>query len=378
MLRILGVLLRKEFLQIRRDPVILRMLLVMPMIQLLLLANAATFEVKRARLWVVDQDRSPASLALTERFLATGRFVRAGTSSIANPGDDALMNGSADLVLVVPQGFDRDLTRERRATLQLLLNAENGSTAGVSQGYAQEIIVAYAAERGAALTAMGGGGRPLRGQPRVEISKRGWFNPTLNYKHFMVPGILVQLVVIVGTLMTALNIVREKEAGTLDQLNVTPIKPAVFLAAKLLPLWLIALFEFMVGMMIARGVFGVPLVGSAPLLLLSAAIFLLGALGVGLWVSTVAETQQQALFVTFALLLVYILMSGLFTPIRGMPDWVRTVAQVNPMLHFVAIVRGVMLRGATFMDILPRLGALTLIGGTMLTLAVSQYHKRAE
>jgi ABC-2 type transport system permease protein len=212
----------------------------------------------------------------------------------------------------------------------------------------------------------------------VEISKRGWFNPTLNYKHFMVPGILVQLVVLVGTLMTALNIVREKEAGTLDQLNVTPIKPAVFLAAKLLPLWIIALFEFMLGMMIARVVFGVPLVGSAPLLLLSAAIFLLGALGVGLWVSTVAETQQQALFVTFALLLVYILMSGLFTPIRGMPDWVRTVAQVNPMLHFVAIVRGVMLRGAGFMDILPRLGALTLIGGTMLTLAVSQYHKRAE
>jgi ABC-2 type transport system permease protein len=376
--RILRVLLRKEFLQIRRDPVILRMLLVMPMIQLIVLANAATFEVKRARLWVVDQDRSPASMALTERFLSTGRFVRAGSSTTATPGDDALMEGTADLVVVFPQGFDRDLMRERRATLQLLLNAENGSTAGVSQGYAQEIIGAYSAERAAALVATSRDGRPLRGQPRVEISKRGWFNPTLNYKHFMVPGILVQLVVLVGTLMTALNIVREKEAGTLDQLNVTPIKPAVFLAAKLIPLWLIALFEFMLGMMIARFVFGVPLVGSAPLLLLSAAIFLLGALGVGLWVSTIAETQQQALFVTFALLLVYILMSGLFTPIRGMPDWVRTVAQVNPMLHFVAIVRGVMLRGAGFMDILPRLGALTLIGGTMLTLAVSQYHKRAE
>jgi ABC-2 type transport system permease protein len=377
-MRILRVLLRKEFLQIRRDPVILRMLLVMPLIQLVILANAATFEVKRARLWVVDQDRAPASMALTERFLSTGRFVRAGNSATGNAGNDALMNGSADLVLVLPQGFDRDLTRERRASLQLLLNAENGSTAGVSQGYAQEIIGAYAAERAAALVATNREGRPIRDQPRVEISKRGWFNPTLNYKHFMVPGILVQLVVLVGTLMTALNIVREKEAGTLDQLNVTPIKPAVFLAAKLLPLWIIALFEFMAGMMIARGVFGVPLVGSAPLLLLSAAIFLLGALGVGLWVSTVAETQQQALFVTFALLLVYILMSGLFTPIRGMPDWVRTVAQVNPMLHFVAIVRGVMLRGAGFLDILPRLGALTLIGGTMLTLAVSQYHKRAE
>lgn len=378
MLRLLRVLLRKEFLQIRRDPVILRMLLVMPMIQLLLLANAATFEVKRARLWVVDQDRTPASLALTQRFIASGRFVRAGTSGIARPGDEALLDGSADILLVLPEGFDRDLTRERRATVQLLLNAENGSMAGVSQGYALEIIGAYAAERGAALLAASREGRPLRGEPRVEVSQRGWFNPTLNYKHFMVPGILVQLVVLVGTLMTALNIVREKEAGTLDQLNVTPIPPSIFLASKLLPLWVIALFEFMVGMMIARVVFGVPLVGSAPLLLLSASIFLLGALGVGLWVSTVAETQQQALFVTFALLLVYILMSGLFTPVRGMPEWVRTTAQVNPMLHFVAIVRGVMLRGATFVDILPRLAALAFIGGSMLTLAVTQYHKRAE
>lgn len=376
MLRILQVLLRKEFTQIRRDPVILRMLFAMPMIQLILLANAATFEVKNARLWVVDQDRTPASEALTARFLSTGRFVRAGSSLVSAPGDEALLTGAADAVLVFPSGFDRALTRERRATVQLLLNAENGSMAGVTQGYSQEIIAAFAAERSAALAPQGVG-RPVRDLPRIEIVRRGWYNPSLEYRHFMVPGVLVQLVTLIGTLMTALNIVREKEAGTLDQLNVTPVPPAVFLASKLVPLWVIGMLEFALGLIIARVVFGVPMEGSPLLLFGSAGLYLVGALGVGLWISTLAETQQQAMFVTFALMMVYILMSGLFTPVRGMPEWMRTIAQANPLLHFIALVRAVMLRGAGVAEVLPRLAALAVFAGAVLTFAVGQYHKRS-
>jgi len=371
MLRSLRVLLEKEFLQIRRDPVILRMLLVMPMIQLIILANAATFEVKSSNLWVVDQDRTSVSMGLVERFVATGRFTVVGRSAITRPADDAMDRANADAILVIPEGFSRDVQRTRTAQVQLVLNAENGSQAGVTQGYGAEIVARYAAELSSGI-----GRAPVRGVAVIETQRRGWFNPSLNYKHFMVPGILVQLVVLVGTLMTALNIVREKEAGTLEQLNVTPIRPAVFIAAKLIPLWVIGLFEFGVGLVIATQLFGVPFEGSLALLFAGAGIFLLGALGVGLWISTIAETQQQALFITFSLLMIYILMSGLFTPVRGMPEWVRMIAQLNPMMHFIAMTRAVMLRGAGVAEVARQLMALAVIGVGILTLAISQYRKQ--
>lgn len=372
MLRALRVLLEKEFLQIRRDKVILRMLFIMPMIQLLILANAASFEVKTSKLWVVDQDRSPVARALLDKFTASGRFTIAGYTMTGAAGDDALLDGSANAVLVIPNGFARDVVRERSAVLQLVLNAENGSQAGVIQSYAASIIAQYASE----LNARAAVGRRAKG-PTMEVRTRGRFNPSLDYKRFMVPGILTQLVTLVGTLMTALNIVREKEAGTLDQLNVTPLRPAVFIAAKLIPLWIIGLVEFSVGLVIAILVFDVPLTGNAAVLLVGAALFLLAALGVGLWISTISDTQQQALFVTFSFVMVYILMSGLFTPVRAMPGWVQSVAQLNPLMHFIALVRAVMLKGAGFADVGQRLAALGSISVAVLGLAVLQYRKRA-
>jgi ABC-2 type transport system permease protein len=381
MLRSLRVLLTKEFLQIGRDPVILRMLLIMPMIQLVVLANAATFEIKTSNLWIVDQDRTPSALALVQRFTATRRFTIAGTSVDARSADDALLDGSANAILVIPAAFERDVIRDRAATLQLTLNAENGSQAGVIQSYAAEIIARYADELAQTLLptlrATGPGRVPLRGRPVVEIRARARYNSDLDYKRFMVPGILVQLITLVGTLMTALNIVREKEAGTLEQLNVTPIRPAIFIAAKLLPLWIIGLVEFTMGLVIAKFVFDVSLSGSIGALYLGAMLFLLAALGVGLWVSTVAETQQQAMFVTFTLIMIYILMSGLFTPVRAMPGWVQIVAQVNPLMHVIALSRAVLLKGAGAADVWRQLLALAMLGTTMLSIAVLRYRKRA-
>ena len=383
LLRMLPVLLRKEFTQIRRDPVILRMLLIMPLFQLVVLGNAATFEVTRARLWLVDQDRSAASASLVERFVASGRFTLVGRSPTTAPADAALEAGRASTILAIPAGFDGDLSRTRRGHVLLVHDAVVGAQAGVTQGYAAAIVAAWASERGATVSpgsAPPGATPAAAGAPRprpVELSTRGWYNPTLDYHHFMVPGILVQLVTLVGTLMTALNIVREKEAGTLEQLNVTPIRPAAFIAAKLVPLWVIGLGVFMTGMLIARTAFGVPLEGNPLVLLAGAGVFLVAALAVGLWISTVSDTQQQALFVTFSLLMVYILMSGLFTPVRAMPPWAQAVAQVNPLLHFIAIVRAVMLKGAGPGDVWPQFAALVAIGGAMLTLAVRRYRKQA-
>lgn len=376
-LRMLRILLQKEFLQIRRDKLILRMLLVMPILQLLVLANAATFEVKTSNLWVVDQDRTPDARALINRFTASGRFVVVGTSTITRQGDDALLDGSANAILVIPNEFSRTIQLEQSLPLQIILNAENGSQAGVIQAYASEIVARFAGERLANTMQPTIGAAPQRRTtPAIEIRTQGKYNPSLDYRRFMIPGILVQLVTLIGTLMTALNIVREKEAGTLDQLNVTPIKPSAFIAAKLIPLWIIGLFEFSVGITIAVVLFKVPMVGNPIVLLTGATLFLLAALGVGLWVSTVSDTQQQALFVTFSLLMVYILMSGLFTPIRAMPGWVKTVAQINPLMHFIALVRAVMLKGAGFRDVWIQLAALSAIGASILGLALTQYRKQ--
>lgn len=374
MWRALRVLLHKEFLQIRRDPVILRMLFIMPMVQLVVLANAATFEVRQSHLWVVDQDRTAASRALITHFTASGRFTVAGFTGAADAGDAALLDGSASAMLVIPEDFSRDVQRDGAATLQLVLNAENGSEAGVIQSYSMEILRRSAQE----LTATRGSSRSpaLRITPAIEVRIHSRYNPALDYRRFMVPGILVQLITLIGTLMTALNIVREKETGTLDQLNVTPIRPAVFMAAKLLPLWIIGMVEFTAGICIAVFGFDVPLLGSPLILFVGAALFLLAALGVGLWVSTVSDTQQQALFVTFSLIMVYILMSGLFTPVRAMPDWVRAIAQANPLMHFITLVRAVMLKGAGWGDVWRQLVPLGGIGVTILALAVSQYRKR--
>jgi ABC-2 type transport system permease protein len=194
----------------------------------------------------------------------------------------------------------------------------------------------------------------------------------------MIPGILVQLLTLVGTLMTAMNIVREKEIGTLDQLNVTPLPRSAFIAAKLIPLLSIAIVLFAVGLVVSRFVYGVPMVGSITLLFFAALIYLLVALAVGLYISTIVNTQQQAMFIAFFLILVYLLMSGLFTPIRSMPEWAQWMAEANPVKHFIEIIRSVMLKGAGFSDILRPLAILSVTGVLALTLAVRQYAKQAS
>ena len=387
-MRVLLFLLRKEFLQIVRDRVIVRLLFVMPLAQLLLLANAATFEVRSARLQLVDHDRSAQSRAVVARLAASGRFVPVGTSASAAQGDATLRAGTADVVLVVPAGFARDLARSGRATVQLLLDAGDGAAAGVTQAYATQILERHAAElaasgsparapRAAAVAAgLGPEPPPRPGRPTIEVRQRGWYNPALRYRDYMVPAILVVLVTTVATLLTAMNVVREKEAGTLDQLNVTPLSRATFIAAKLLPLWSIALVDLALGLAVGHWVFDVPIRGSLALVFGAAGLYLAGALGLGLWISTVAETQQQAMFVTFAVVMVYLLMSGVYTPVAGMPPWARWLAQASPVLHFARLMRAVLLKGAGPADVARELAMLALIGGTVLTLAVRRYRKR--
>ncbi len=382
-MRSLKFLLRKEFLQIFRDRMIVGLVFILPMVQLMILSNAASFEVKRGRMYVLDQDHSAMSRGLFDRMAASGRFVPVEGSGSLELADRAMLDRRVDVILVVPAGFERDVVRDRRSSVQLIVNAEDGGAAGVMQSYAGRILAGYSRELGAevnpALAAIVSRPDlpPSRARQVIEVRQRGWFNANLDYHHFMVPGILVVLVTMVGTLLTAMNIVREKEAGTLDQLNVTPISRGIFLAAKLIPLWTLAMLDLAMGLVLARLVFGVPMVGNPAIVFLAASIYLTAALGIGLWVSTIVETQQQAMFVTFSILMIYLLMSGLFTPVRGMPEWAQWIANASPVTHFTSLIRAVLLKGAGFADVARQLGMLALIGGAVLSLAVRQYSKRA-
>jgi ABC-2 type transport system permease protein len=373
-------LARAEVLHIVRDRTTMVQILVVPILQLLVLVNAATFVIRDTPTCVVDQDRSRASRGLVNRLAASGHFdVLASSSSSLSAANEALLDGEAALVVVIPRDFESALVRDGQAPVQLIVNAEKGSAAGIVQSYARQILARYSAELRTelrpSLRTVGDLRAPL-GEARIEVRTRGWYNATLNYKHYMVPGILVALVTMIGTLLASQNIAREKELGTLEQLNVTPLTRGQFVAAKLLPLWVLGLFDLTVGLCVGKLVFDIPMRGSIALLFLAAAIYLLVALAVGLLISTLVETQQQAMFVTFFVLNIYLLLSGLFTPVDSMSPWMQTVSLLNPVRHFVTISRAILVKGAGLDEIMQPLMALVLFAVVTLTLSVRQYRKR--
>lgn len=378
-MRTFRFLLRKEFSQIFRDRTMLRILIVMPIVQLLVLSSAATFEVRHARVYLVDHDRSSASRGLVQRLVASGYFHVAESSPSMTLANEALLDRRVKGILGIPPDFERQLVRSRAAPVQLVLNAEDGAMAGVVQSYMSRTLSRYSAELGRELwptwrSAPGPSPTTVR-EARIEIRPRGWYNPQLKYTDYMVPGILVLLVTIVSTAVASMNIVREKELGTLEQLNVTPITRRQFVAGKLAPFWIIALADMALGLVVARLVFDIPMHGSLALVFAATVVYLFAALGLGLWISTLVETQQQAMFVTFAINMVYLLMSGLFTPIRSMPQWAQWVAELSPVKHFIVIMRGVLVKGAGFTDIQVPLYVLAGYGVVVLGLAVRQYSK---
>ncbi len=363
---------RAEVLHVVRDRATLVQIVVLPLIQLLILSNVATFAIKRSPVYVVDFDRSSTSRGLVNRLAASGLFDVVGQSSAPAIANDAMLRGTVTLVVTIPQDFESTLTRTGTAPLHLDVNSEKGSAAGIVQSYVAQILQSYSEE----LTAERGQAAGTRKVGRIETVFRGWYNPTLNYKHYMVPGILVALVTMIGTLLTAQNIAREKEMGTLEQLNVTPITKAEFITAKLLPFWVLALLDLALGLLVAHFVFGVPVRGSLLLLFASAGVYLVVALAIGLWISTLVETQQQAMFVSFFVLMIYLLMSGLFTPVDSMPHWVQLLSELNPVRHFVTIARAILIKGAGFVEIARPLGILAVYAAVVLTLSIRQYSKR--
>ena len=374
-LRVIGHILRKEFLQIFRNRGMLPLIFVMPFIQLVILSNAATFDVAEVPFHLQDFDRSALSEQLVKRFTSTGYFRMTGESFRQKSGIDALVARKADMVLVIPHDFEKEMSRTGHGRVQLLINAEDGFTAGVVRGYANDIVAGFNRDLPRLLPHMSSQSAL---QPVIDIRSSGWYNPELLYSEYMVPGVLVVLVTIIGLFLSAMNVVREKEIGTIDQINVTPIKRWQFITGKLLPFLAISLGELTVGLLIARIAFHVPMLGSYGLLYAVAMIYMLVVLGMGLLISTMTDTQQQAMFVAWFFTVIFILMSGLFTPIESMPHWAQILTQMNPIRHFVDIIRRIMLKGSEIQDIFAPLVILAAQASLMLTLAVIRYRKVSE
>jgi ABC-2 type transport system permease protein len=372
-MRTIFFLVRKEFLQIFRDHTTVVQIFMIPVVQLLVLSNAATFDLKSTRVLVVDEDRSTVSAGLVQR-LEAGRQFRVVRQVPSAAGiEEALLEREVTAVIHIPRRFEADLVQHRQAPVQLILNAEEGAATGIVQSSANAILSAYARELDLTLPARNAS-VSLRAAP-LDLRTQRWFNQTRNYKHYMVPALMVSLTTIIGLLLTAQNITRENELGTLEQLNVTPMTKVQFITAKLIPFWLLSLLIFSIGLAIGKLVFGIPMRGNLLLVYLAAMVYLVVVLGLGLWISTITRTQQQAMFVAFFVILIFLLMGGLFTPVDSMPDWAQAVAQANPVKHFVFIMRAVLVRGAGLETVGRPILGLAVAGAIVLALAVFRYRK---
>jgi len=373
-MRTILFLLQKEFTQIFRNKTMLPMIFIIPIIQLVVLVHATTFEIKNIQIYVMDNDISSTSRKLISKFESSPFFEITGYSFSQDEANQALLSNEADIVLCIPQNFERDLVRNNSAKIQLLLNAINGSVAGIANAYASQIIMNFNQNLVAEWLNV-----PKENvqNSSISINYSYWYNPELNYKTYMVPGILVLLVTVIGMFLSSMNLVREKELGTIEQINVTPIKKYQFIIGKLLPFWVIALFELAFGLVIGKVLFNIPMVGSLWLVFLSAGVYLLVVLGIGLLVSTFTETQQQAMFISWFFLLVFILMSGLFTSVESMPNWAQIINKGNPIAYFIHIIRMIMLKGSTISDIKVELLTLSGLAVIMLSLSVWKYKKVA-
>jgi ABC-2 type transport system permease protein len=371
-MRTLKFLLQKEFRQIFRNIAILRLIIALPIIQLIVLPLAADFEIKNINISIVDHDHSSYSQKLTDKIIASGYFKMNDYSNSFDQSFQQFQKDKSDLILEIPKNFERDLVRESQSNLFIAVNAINGTKASIGSAYLARIISDY--NNLIRLDWQ----QPLRSRatPTIEIASLNWFNPFLNYPFFMVPGILVVLVTMVGSYMCALNIVKEKEVGTIEQINVTPIKKYHFILGKLIPFWIIGMFVFSLGLFgVARIVYGIVSVGSLWVLYSFLALYLVALLGIGLLVSTYSSTQQQAMSLAFFLMMIFLLMSGLFTSVDAMPEWAKWISRCNPVTYFIDVIRMVVLKGSGFRDISEHLLIMAAFAILFNSWAVFNYKK---
>ncbi len=369
-MRILLTLLRKELRQIFRNRLMLPMIFVMPVVQLVILVYAANMEMKNIEIVIVDQDLSQYSRGLVSKLQGSSFYQVKGYTADYNEAEAMLHRDDVDAIVHIKNGFEKQLINEKEADVQLLVNAINATEGSLINVYSTWIIRDYANSVRSELSGNSG-----ENMMKIEMISSFWYNPQLDYKIYMFAGILVILVTMIGMFLSALNLVSEKELGTAEQINVTPVRKYQFIVAKLLPFLLIGLFELAFGLLIGKFLVDLPMRGSLSLLFLVAFVYLLVTLGLGLFLSTISSTQQQLMLVAFFLWVTFILMSGIFTPTESMPVWAQKINIINPLSYFMRIIRMILLKGSDFQDISKDFYSLVVYSVLMLTLAITNYRK---
>lgn len=371
-MKTLKFLLQKEFRQIFRNRTILAMIMAVPVVQLSVLPFAADYEIKNLNISIVDKDHSPYSRKLVSTIKASDYFDLTGYGNSFREAKKLVAANKADLILEIPKDFERGMIREKQGRLFIAANAINGVKAGLGSAYLNRIVANYNQNiRLENLNLF----QPKKEIPKIEITTSNWYNPHLNYQLFMVPGILAILLTMVGGFLTALNIVKEKEVGTIEQINVTPIKKHLFILGKLIPFWVLGNVVFTLGLFVSWLIYGIVPLGSFLVLYGFVWIYLVAVLGFGLLVSTYCQTQQQAMLIMFFFMMIFILMGGLFTSIDSMPAWAQWVAKLNPVAYLIEVMRMVIIKGSGFHDILPQLGSMALFAVVLNAWAVLNYRK---
>ncbi len=360
-------LLKKELRQMFRDPKMKRILFIAPIIQLVAFGYAVNTDIKNTSTFVIDHDASAASRELVEVIESTGYFRIVGRS--ARPADlvRALDHGDATVGIEIPVGFARELASGRGTTVQILLDGTDSNSATVAQGYLVQIVQRFALQRAATAGALPAGG--------LDVRSRAWYNPELESRAYNVPGVIAMLILLMSLLLSSMSVVREREMGTLDQLNVSPLSPLELMLGKTVPAALICVIDLFLITGLAILWFKIPMRGSFLVLLPAALIYIVSGLAVGLLISTISRTQQEAFMSLFLILMPAIILSGFFYPISSMPQLFQWITVVNPVRHFLEIVRPVFLKGAGVGELVHQLVALTVIASFTMWLAVVRFRR---
>lgn len=367
----------KEFLQLRQDKKMIPAMIIGPIVQLLALGYAANLDVTRVPMVLVDQDRTPASRELVERFTGSGLFELAGAEDTVETVDPWLIEGRAQIVLVIAAGYGEDVAAGRAPRVQVIADGTDSNSSGLGLGYASQILAGAGVERAASRLASSPKPPPSVG--RYELVPRVWYNPDLKSRWFYVPAVLAMVLMLVTMILPSMAVVREKEIGTLEQLSVTPLRPWQLILGKLTPFLVVGMLDMLLITALVRFLFHVPLRGSLLVLALLTFLFLLTTLGLGLLVSTLVRTQQQAMgLCVFVLMVPMIYLSGLIFPLENMPRGFQIASYAIPVRYYANVLRGVFLKGSGLGVLWPEALALLAIGVTVLTLASLRFRKSLE
>ncbi len=370
-MRVILILIKKEFLQVFRNSLLWKILIIAPLAEFLLFPYTADYEIKKLNIAFIDRDHSTTTNSIINTFTASGYFISYGNLPSKRDALQLMDDDEIDFIVEFPHDFEKQILNRHIPNIAITANAINSVKAGIGTSYVQAVLYDFMEE-------MGEGTIIEESQSNIFTTNIYWFNEQMNYKNLIVPGILVILVTLIGAYVTALNLVREKEIGTIEQVNVTPIRKWHFLVGKMIPFWILGLAEFMIGLVLMYAMFGISVQGSLLLLLFATSIYLLVMLGLGFFISSISENQLQAMFIVFFLFIVFVLLSGLFTPLEGMPQWALYINYLNPMSFFMDVMTGIILKGSNIHDIQNQMIILSIMAVIINTAAIASYQQKGN